>query len=156
MANAAATLVGQNLGAGQPERAQKSVWVTATANMGFLGMITLIFVVFAKEISGLFTSDAVVIPYAADCLRLISCGYIFYVWERVITQAFNGAGDTYPPTLINLVLYWLFQIPLAYTLAVPLGLQARGVFIAIAVAESLLAVVALLVFRRGKWKSQRV
>jgi putative MATE family efflux protein len=156
MANAAATLVGQNLGAGKPKRAEKSVWVTALANMGFLAGITLIFVFFAETITGWFTSEAAVIPYGVDCLRFISYGYVFYAWGMVITQAFNGAGDTYTPTLINLALYWCFQIPLAYILAIPVGLEAKGVFVAIAISESLLAVVAILVFRRGKWKSKKV
>jgi putative MATE family efflux protein len=156
MANAAATLVGQNLGAGQPERAEKSVWVTGLANMVFLAIVTVVFVIWADAISAFFTTDAGVLPYAVDGLRLVSYGYVFYAWGMIVTQAFNGAGDTFTPTLINLCLYWLFQIPLAYLLAIPGGLEVRGVFLAIAIAESLLAVVGMLVFRRGKWKMKRV
>jgi putative MATE family efflux protein len=156
MSNAAATLVGQNLGANQPERAEKSVWLTAFANMIFLGLVTIVFVIFAENITRLFTSDSDVVSYGVDCLRFISYGYVFYAWGMVLTQAFNGAGDTYTPTKINLFCYWLFQIPMAYLLALPIGLGATGVFVAIAVAESLLAVVALFVFRKGRWKEKKV
>jgi Na+-driven multidrug efflux pump len=124
--------------------------------MAFLGFITVVFVAFAGPISRLFTSDQEILYYAVDCLRYISYGYIFYAYGMVIVQAFNGAGDTYTPTIINLFIYWLFQIPLAYLLALPAGLGAQGVFIAIAISESLLAVVSVLVFRRGKWKTRKV
>jgi putative MATE family efflux protein len=156
LSNAAATLVGQNLGANQPDRAELSVWLTAISNMVFLGLITIVFVAFAAPISHLFTDDARVIPYAVDCLRIISYGYVFYAFGMVIIQAFNGAGDTYTPTVINFFCYWLFQIPLAFLLALSLELEATGVFISIAVAESILAVVGVLVFRRGRWKLKRV
>ena len=156
MSNAAATLVGQNLGAGSPDRAERSVWLTALANMVFLGVITVLFVAFSEPISRLFTDDETVIPYAVNCLCYISYGYVFYAFGMVIVQAFNGAGDTYTPTVINLFCYWLFQIPLAWLLALQVEIGADGVFIAIAVAESLLAVVSVLVFRRGRWKSKQV
>jgi putative MATE family efflux protein len=156
MSNAAATLVGQNLGAKQPTRAEKSVWLTAVANMVFLGFITIVFVTFADPISRLFTSDEEILVYAISCLRYVSYGYVFYAYGMVVVQAFNGAGDTYTPTVINLFCYWLLQIPLAYFLALTIGLEAQGVFIAIAVSESLLAVVSVLVFRRGKWKERKV
>jgi putative MATE family efflux protein len=156
MANAAATLVGQNLGAGQPERAERSVLLTASVNMAFLGLITVLFVLGAESITELFTSDQKVISYEVDCLRFISYGYVFYAWGMVITQAFNGAGDTYTPTTINFFCYWMFQIPLAYILSIQIELGAIGVFAAIAIAESVLAVVAVLVFRRGKWKKKTV
>ncbi|HET9532043.1 MAG TPA: MATE family efflux transporter [Blastocatellia bacterium] len=156
MSNAAATLVGQNLGAGKPERAERSVWVTGFANMAVLGVVTVVFVIFAEPLVGIFTTDPAVVPYGVDCLRYISYGYIFYAYGMVMVQAFNGAGDTYTPTVINLFCYWLFQIPLAYWLAIPAGLGAQGVFLAITIAESLLAVVSVFAFRRGKWKEKTV
>jgi putative MATE family efflux protein len=156
MSNAAATLVGQNLGAGKPARAERSVWVTGFANMCFLGLVAIVFVTFAERLIGIFTTDPAVVPYGVACLRFISYGYIFYAYGMVMVQSFNGAGDTNTPTLINLGCYWLFQIPLAYTLAVPLRFGAKGIFVAITIAESMLAVVSVLVFRRGKWKTQKV
>ncbi len=156
MSNAAATLVGQNLGAGKPARAERSVWVTSFANMCFLGLVAIIFVTFAERLIGIFTTDPAVVPFGVACLRFISYGYIFYAYGMVMVQSFNGAGDTTTPTLINLCCYWLFQIPLAYTLAIPLGFGAKGIFVAITIAESMLAVVSVLVFRRGKWKQQKV
>jgi putative MATE family efflux protein len=156
MSNAAATLVGQNLGAGKPERAERSVWVAGLSNMFFLGIVTIIFVVFAEPLIGIFTKDQEVIPYGVAALRYISYGYVFYAYGMVMVAALNGAGDTTTPTFINLCCYWLFQIPLAYTLALPLGLGANGVFLAITAAESLLAVIAILVFRRGRWKHRKI
>lgn len=156
MSNAATTLVGQNLGARKPERAERSVWVTGFSNMIFLGCVGLVFIFFSEHIIGIFTNDLAVLPYGIDCLRYISYGYIFYAYGMVIVQAFNGAGDTFTPTIINLFCYWLFQIPLAYVLALPLGLGAQGVFLAITIAESTLAVVGVLIFRRGQWKEQQV
>lgn len=156
LSNAAATLVGQNLGARKPDRAERSVWVTSVANMTFLGVVTVIFVTLALPISRLFTKDPEVLAYATDCLRYVSYGYIFYALGMVMIQSFNGAGDTYTPTVINFLCYWLLQIPLAYGLAVRSGMDAQGVFLAIAVSESVLAVVAWLVFRRGRWKLQEV
>ncbi len=156
LSNAAATLVGQNLGAKKPERAEKSVWLTGFSNMLFLIGVGLIFILFPERLVTIFTSDPNVVPYAVECLRIVSYGYLFYAYGMVVVQAFNGAGDTYTPTLINLGCYWLVQIPLAYLLAMPLQIGATGVFIAITVAESLLAVVGILVFRRGKWKEKKV
>jgi putative MATE family efflux protein len=156
MSNAAATLVGQNLGAGKPDRAERSVWVTGFANMCFLGIVAITFVAFAEPLIGIFTTDPAVVPYGVSCLRFISYGYIFYAYGMVMVQSFNGAGDTNTPTVINLVCYWLFQIPLAYSLAIPFGFGAKGVFFAITISESLLAVVAVAVFRRGKWKTLKV
>lgn len=156
LSNAAATLVGQNLGAKKPERAEKSVWLTGFCNMAFLLGVGLVFILFAERLVAIFTSDPNVVPYAVECLRIVSYGYLFYAYGMVVVQAFNGAGDTYTPTLINLVCYWLVQIPLAYVLAMPWQLGATGVFIAITVAESLLAVVGILIFRRGKWKEKQV
>lgn len=156
MSNAAATLVGQNLGAGQPGRAERCVWRTGFVNMVFLALLTLIFVALAEPLSRLFTSEPEVVVYAADGLRYISYGYVFYAYGMVVSQGFNGAGDTYTPTLANLACYWFLQIPLAYLLALPAGLGAQGVFAAIAISESVLAVVVVLVFRRGRWKVRQV
>jgi putative MATE family efflux protein len=156
MSNAAATLVGQNLGAGKPERAERSVWVTGFYNMLFLGSVAVFFIVFAGPLIRFFAKEPDVVPYGVACLRYVSYGYGFYAWGMVIVQSFNGAGDTYTPTLINLVCYWLLQIPLAWALALPFGLGADGVFLAITIAESLLAVVGILAFRRGTWKARQV
>lgn len=156
MSNAAATLVGQNLGALKPHRAERSVWVTGFCNMVFLGGVAVLFIIFAKPLIELFTGDPKVIPYGAACLRYISYGYIFYAYGMVMVQAFNGAGDTLTPTIINFFCYWLFQIPLAYTLALWAGLGANGVFLAITISESTIAVVGMLAFRRGRWKKLKV
>jgi putative MATE family efflux protein len=156
MSNAAATLVGQNLGAQKPERAEKSVWLAGHANAVFLTLVALIFIVFPEYLIRIFTNDQTVIPYGVDALRYISYGYTFYGYGMVMAAAFNGAGDTYTPTVMNLICFWLIQIPLAYTLARWTGLQTTGVFLAITIAESILAVIAMLVFRRGKWKEQKV
>ncbi|MCI0490355.1 MAG: MATE family efflux transporter [Blastocatellia bacterium] len=156
MSNAAATLVGQNLGAGKPDRAERSVWLTGLSNMVFLGSVAVVFIIFAEPLIGLFTTDTEVVPYGVSCLRFISYGYTFYAYGMVMVQAFNGAGDTTTPTIINLCCYWLFQIPLAYLLAIQAGMGARGVFVTIAISESLLAVVSVMVFRRGRWKEQKI
>ena len=156
LCNAAATLVGQNLGARKPERAERAVWLTGLYNMGFLMLVGLAFVLFAETVVGLFTADAEVRRLGAECLRVVSYGYAAYAWGMVMVQAFNGAGDTVTPTWINLGCYWLFQIPLAWTLATRAGLGADGVYWAITTAETLLAVVAVLAFRRGAWKTRRV
>jgi putative MATE family efflux protein len=156
MANAAATLVGQNLGAGKPERAEQSVWRAGLINMAFLALVTVIFVFFAERIIGIFTGEAGVAAYGVSALRIIGYGYIFYALGMVVVQAFNGAGDTYTPTVINLFCYWLFQIPLAYALAIHFKLEASGAFMAIPIAESFLTIVAIFFFRRGSWKTKKV
>jgi putative MATE family efflux protein len=156
MSNAAATLVGQNLGAQKPERAEKSVWLAGHSNAVFLTTVAVIFIVFSEFLVRIFTQDQTVIPYGVNALRYISYGYIFYGYGMVMAAAFNGAGDTYTPTVMNLVCFWLIQIPLAYTLAKWTGLETKGIFLAITVAESILAVIAMLAFRRGKWKAQKV
>ena len=156
MANAAATLVGQNLGARKPERAERSVWLTGFYNMWFLLAVTIVFIVFAEKLIGIFATDPEVLRHGTNCLRIVSYGYVFYAYGMVMVQAFNGAGDTVTPTLINLFCYWLWQIPMAYTLARTLQLGPKGVFTAIAISESTLAVVSMLVFRRGKWKQQKI
>jgi putative MATE family efflux protein len=156
MANAAATLVGQNLGAGHPERAEKSVWRTAFFNMVFLAFITVIFFSFAGPIIGLFTDDEQVLKNGIRCLQIVSVGYIFYAYGMVVGQSFNGAGDTKTPTLVSFCGFWLFQIPVAYALANWLDAGTTGVFTAIPIAESLMAVSYILIFRQGKWKTVRI
>ena len=156
MSNAAATMVGQNLGARKPDRAERAVWIAGFYNMIFLGSVGVVFIVFARSIIGLFTDDPQVLAYGTDCLRLISFGFPFYAFGMCFTQAFNGAGDTSTPTLINLFCFWLWEIPLAWTLSHRFGLGPRGAFIAIMVAFSTLAVVSGTLFRRGKWKLKKV
>lgn len=156
MSNAAATLVGQNLGAGKPERAETSAWRAGVYNMVFLGAVGLLFLAIAPQIMSLFVSDPAVIPVAAAALRIFSAGNVFYAYGMVLTQAFNGAGDTYTPTMINLVCYWVLQIPLAYALAFPLQIGFNGIFYAVPIAESALALAAIFMFRKGKWKLQKV
>ena len=156
MSNAAATLVGQNLGAQKPARAEKSVWLAAHSNAVFLALVAAVFILLSESLIGIFTDDPTVIPFGVHALRYISYGYVFYAYGMVVIQSFNGAGDTYTPTIINLVCFWLLQIPLAYTLALWVGMGAKGVFLAITIAESVLAIVAIQLFRRGKWKQRKV
>jgi putative MATE family efflux protein len=156
LANAAATLVGQNLGAGQPERAEKSVWLAGVYNMAFLLAVAVLFIAAAEPLIRIFSVEPDVVRYGVACLRWVSIGYPFYAWGMVMVQAFNGAGDTYTPSVINFFCYWLFQLPVAYALAYGLDLGPTGVFVAITAAESLIAVVGILVFRRGRWKLQAV
>jgi len=152
LSNAAATLVGQNLGAGQPERAEQSVWVATRYNVAFLVAIALVSIAFSERLVGIFTNDADVLRYGSDCLRIISYGYGFYAVGLIMVQAFNGAGDTGTPTWLNALCFWVLQLPLAYALAEVLALGPEGVFWAAAIAESLLAVLAWILFRRGTWK----
>jgi putative MATE family efflux protein len=156
MCNAAATLVGQNLGAKQPDRAETSVWRIGLYNMVFLCGVAVTFISFAEPMIRFFTRDSSVIPFGVDCLRMVSYGYGFYAYGMVLVQAFNGAGDTNTPTIINVFCYWLFQLPLAYVLSQPFGLGAQGVFLAITLAESVLAVVSIFFFRLGRWKEQQI
>jgi len=156
MSNAVATLVGQNLGARKPERAERSVFMVGLYNMAFLLGVMFLFLAWGEPLIAVFTSDPEVKRLGAECLRIVSYGYAFYAWGMVLVQAFNGAGDTKTPTLINLGCYWCFQLPLAFVLARSLGYGPLGVFLAITIAESALAVVGLLVFRRGAWKRQEV
>lgn len=152
MANAAATLVGQNLGANEPERAEQSAVRAGFYSMAFLGLVAIVFVTFAKQLVSLFTDDAQVIPIAASALRLISYGYVFYAWGMVLSQAFNGAGDTVTPTVLSAIENFGLQIPLAWLLAFQFHMGPNGVFSAIAIGASLYAVLAVIMFRRGKWK----
>ena len=155
LSNAASTLVGQNLGAGKPDRAERAVWITSGWNMAFMGLVTGVFVVFAPEIALIFTDDPEVLQIAATALRVVSYGYIFYALGMVTRQAFNGAGDTRTPTWIDLFCFWLFEIPAAWLLS-RTALGVDGVFWAVALAYSLSAVVSTLVFRRGGWKTTAV
>jgi putative MATE family efflux protein len=156
MANAAATMVGQALGAGNPERAEHAVWKAGFYNMIFLGIVGLLFIFFAPEIISFYTSDPKVAQYGIDCLRIVAYGFLFYAYGMVLGQSFNGAGDAWTPTIINLFVFWLWEIPLAYILSVLLGMGPRGVFIAMMIAFSTLAVVSGAVFRRGRWKQKTV
>jgi putative MATE family efflux protein len=156
MSNAAATLVGQNLGAGDPDRAEKAVWMTAWYNMAFLGTVGLLFIFWAPFFIGLFTDDAEVAAFGIDCLRIVAYGYMIYALGMVTVQAFNGAGDTVTPTIINVFAFWMVEIPLAYVLAKPLGLGPQGVYYAILTAETLMAVIASIAFRRGTWKAVQI
>jgi putative MATE family efflux protein len=156
MSNAAATLVGQNLGAARPDRAERSVWLSALYNMVFLGAVAAFFLLFAEPVIGIFTQDPDVLPHGVDCLRFIAYGFVFYAYGMVIVQAFNGAGDTRTPTIVNFFCYWLWQIPLAWVLSQLLEMGPRGVFLAIAISESTLAVVGVYLFRLGRWKTHKV
>jgi putative MATE family efflux protein len=156
MSNAAATLVGQNLGAKQPERAELSVKRTAKYSAIFMGVVSLLFLFGAETIISFFTKEKAVVDYAVDALRIISTGYIFYGIGMVMINAFNGAGDTWTPTWISLFGFWVIQIPLAYLLAKYFALGPLGVFIAIPVAETVITITSYILFRRGKWKLVKI
>jgi putative MATE family efflux protein len=156
MSNAAATLVGQALGAKKPERAEEAVWRAGFYNLCFLGVVGLLFVLAAPQIVGLFTQDPDVLPLGISCLRIVASGFLFYAYGMVFTQAFNGAGDTRTPTMLNLVVFWLFEIPLAWILSGPAHMGPRGVFTAIPIAFSALAVFSAVLFKRGAWKTKMV
>src|SRR4030095_8703905 len=154
MSNAAATMVGQALGAKNPERAERAVWKAGFYNMIFLGIVGLLFILFAAHIIWFYTDDPAVAQYGVDCLRIVAYGFLFYAYGMVLGQSFNGAGDAWTPTIINLFVFWLWEIPLAYVLSQVLGMGPRGVFVAMTIAFSTLAVVSALLFRRGKWKTR--
>ena len=154
LGNAAATLVGQNLGAGQADRAEKSTWRAAKYNTIFMTSLGVLVIVLAPGIAGLFTNDPEVLRYGISCLRILALGIPMYAVGMIVTQALNGAGDTMTPTAINFVSFWILQIPLAYWLATSLSLGPDGVFWAIFVSESLVTVLGVIVFKRGKWKQQ--
>lgn len=156
MANAAATMVGQALGAKNPERAERAVWKAGFYNMIFLGIVGLLFIFFAPQIIWFYTDDPNVSHYGVDCLRIVAYGFLFYAYGMVLGQSFNGAGDTWTPTIINLFVFWLWEIPLAYVLGVKTGMGPRGVFVAMTIAFSTLAVVSAAVFRLGRWKQKAV
>lgn len=156
LSSAAATLVGQNLGAKQPERATRAVWLTGWTNMAFMGVVTLVFLFFAPQIARLFVQDPDVLPTSVECLRIVSYGYCFYAWGMVMTNAFNGAGDTVTPSWINLFCFWVFQLPFAWLLSRTLDFGPSGVFWAIGAAYSLSAVVGIALFRSGRWRTREV
>ena len=156
LSNAAATLVGQNLGAREPERAEAAVWRTGLYNVIFLGAVGVFFIVFAEPVVRLFINDPVVVQLGAACLRIVSYGNLGYAYFMVMMQAFNGAGDTITPTIVNFFGFWLFEIPLAYILAKPIGMKSDGVFFSIAIAESAMAAASAILFKRGKWKMQKI
>src|SRR6266581_2583375 len=156
LSNAAATLVGQNLGAKQPQRAEASVWRTGFYNMLFLGAGGLFFVFFAEPVVRLFTRDPLVVPLAASCLRILSYGNVAYAYAMVMLQAFNGAGDTVTPTVVNFFCFWLLEIPLAYFLAITARMHSNGVFFSIVAAQASIAAVSIILFKRGRWKRQQI
>jgi Na+-driven multidrug efflux pump len=156
LSNAAATMVGQGLGAGDPDRAERAVWMAAKMNLVFLGSIGVLFIIFAPAIVGLFGGTSETSGYAIDCLRIVSAGFFCYAYGMVLTAAFNGAGAVWTPTIINLFCFWLWEIPLAWLLAFPLGFGSNGVFAVIMIAFSTLAVVSGTLFKRGNWKAAAV
>ena len=156
VANAGATLVGQNLGAGKPDRAEEAAWTAGRYNTYCLAAVGVMFLLFAPFLTGIFTSDPEVAAHATHSLRIISTGFLFYGYGMVLTSAFNGAGDTRTPTLINLACMWMWEIPLAWALAYPLGFGPTGIFIAVSIGFSTLAFVSAWLFSRGTWKLKKV
>lgn len=156
LGNAAATLVGQSLGAKKPERGEQAVWTAARYNAIFLGSVGVLFILLAEPIVGSFTQDGPAAAYGVSSLRIISAGFLFYAFGMVLEQAFNGAGDTTTPTLINLGCFWVMELPMAWVLASPLQLGPNGAFLAITLSYGLLAVVSVWFFRRGRWKLREV
>ncbi len=156
MSNAAATLVGQNLGAKKPERAEKSVWITSKYCAYFMGSVSLVYIFFAPTFLGWFSENSLVVENGALCLQIIAAGYIAYAYGMVVIQSFNGSGDTKTPTYVNFVCFWLFQLPFAYIMAITLDFGPVGVFTAITLAEVLIAIVGIWLFKKGKWKTVQV
>jgi putative MATE family efflux protein len=156
LGNAAATMVGQALGAKKPDRAERAVWIAGFYNLCFLGAVGIAFVALADQIVRLFTQDPAVLPYATDGLRIVALGFPLYAYGMVVTQSFNGAGDTWTPTYLNLFVFWLFELPVAYFMAVHLHVGPKGVFWAITLAFSVLAIASASLFKRGRWKTKAV
>lgn len=156
LSNAAATIVGQNLGAGEPDRAEKSVWKIGFYNMIFLVLVSIVYFIYNEDLMRLFTDDARVIAVGAEWIQIVSYGYFIYGWWMVSVQAFNGSGDTKTPTLINVVFFWLFQIPLAYSLAIIFDWQESGVFWGMFISEIGVGLFTLWLFSKGKWKETKV
>jgi Na+-driven multidrug efflux pump len=147
---------GQNLGAKHPERAEDAVWTAARYGLVVFGVAGLVFLLLAPQITAIFTSDPVVAPFTVACLRIVGIGMPFYACGMVLTQSFNGAGDTWTPTFLNLALFWAFELPLAWWLSTSTPLGARGAFTALAVSFSSLAIAGAVLFRRGTWKTRTV
>lgn len=156
ISNAAATMVGQNLGANQSERAEKSVWYTGFYNMTFMLIVMITFLLWAEDIVSFFAKENDVIINAGQCLKIVSLGYLFYAWGMVLVQSFNGAGDTRTPTIMNLFIFWMMQIPLAYLLAIQFSVESKGVYWAIVISESTFTIVGYFFFKRGRWKTVKV
>jgi putative MATE family efflux protein len=156
LSNAAATLVGQNLGAKRPDRAEAAVWRTGLYNMLFLGTIGVFFAVFATPAVRLFINDPAVIPIAATALRTFACGNVGYAYGMVMLQAFNGAGDTMTPTIVNFFGFWVLEIPLAWLLATSANLHGEGVFLSIVIAQFSVAAAGMVLFRQGRWARQKI
>lgn len=156
MANAASTLVGQNLGAGFPDRAEKSAWRAGMFNMMFMGIVSVVYLIFAPFFISLFTHEPEALHAGALALRILAGGYVFYGWGMIIAQAINGAGDTFTPTILNFIFFWLVETPLAWLLALHWNWGQTGVYWSIVIAESLMAMAAIWVFKRGKWKEATV
>jgi len=156
LSGAAATMVGQNLGAHKPERAVKSVYLTSFYNAVYLGVIAIVLISVPNWIVGFFTSDPRVAPIAVDCLRIVAYGNLVYAFGMVIVQAFNGAGDTVTPTLINIVGFWLFEVPLAWALAFKADMKVPGVFASIPIAEVLITLLGFMMFVKGGWKRKKI
>jgi putative MATE family efflux protein len=156
LANAAATLVGQNLGAGQPQRAAQSAWRIGFINVGFLAVVAVLFLIFSRQIMQLFDHTAAVVDTGSSCLIIMALGYVVFGIGMVIVQAINGAGDSLTPTLLNFVCFWLIEIPLAYYLAQNLHYKQNGVFAAIVIAETIMAFIAMAYFRSGRWQQKKV
>ncbi len=156
ISNAAATLVGQNLGAKKPERAERAVWATGYVNMVLLGIFSVIFIITPEYFIRLFIDDPDIVKTGAQGLRIVSLGFVFYAMGMVMVQAFNGAGDTRTPTKINIVCFWIIEIPLAYLLATSYGFNEYGVYTAIIIAESFMTIIAMWLFKKGKWKKELI
>jgi putative MATE family efflux protein len=156
ISNAASTLVGQNLGANNPDRAEKTAWLVAKVNMLTMVIVMIFFLAIPEVLIKLFSTEAIVVSSGSQCLRIVGVGLIFYGLGMVMVNSFNGAGDTMTPTWINVIAFWIIEIPLAWFLALKAGLDENGVFIAIVAAESVMTIIALIVFRQGKWKLKQV
>lgn len=156
MSNAAATLVGQNLGAGKPDRAERSAWICGFINTAFLILLGISFYLFSDFLIRLFTPEVDVIAVGAKALKIIAIGYLFYGMGMVMVQAFNGAGDTVTPTWLNFICFWMIEIPLGWILAMNMGFNENGVFWAIVVAESVFGILGMWIFSKGKWKEKLV
>ncbi len=156
ISNAAATLVGQNLGAGKPHQAEKSVWISGVVNAFLMGFAGLIFIVWPEAIIRILTHDTGIVQKGVECMRILSIGFVSYGFGMVVVNSLNGAGDTFTPMIINLFCFWLLEIPLAYFFAITIGMNERGVYYAIVIAETIMTLAAIIVFKRGKWKIQKV